>query len=223
MNWLFDRLPYERLGDFKFAHFLLAGLGVGFLIFVLYFFTLYNVNSEKYASLQTKKSQTEQKLVNYRNLIAEKDDVSTRLVSLQGQLDQEKNQIPKGKDIPGILRRAADIGNYLGLDILLFQVDKEKDKDYYKEIPIEIKIRGDFYKTSGFLDAMQNLLQLVDVSKYKMEITAVPIVRPKAALKVKNASLLPKTAEVLQTTINAKTYTYVEGAEEKAVSEEKKS
>ncbi|MFQ5444164.1 MAG: type 4a pilus biogenesis protein PilO, partial [Nitrospinales bacterium] len=163
MNWLFDRLPYDRLGDFKFAHFLLAGLGMGFLLFILYFFTLYNINNEKYTLLQTKKSQTEQKLVNYRNLIAEKDDVSTRLVTLQGQLDLEKKQIPKGKDIPGILRRAADIGNYLGLDILLFQVKKGKDMDYYKEIPIEIKVRGGFYNTSGFLDAMQNLLQLVDV------------------------------------------------------------
>ncbi|MFQ5671849.1 MAG: type 4a pilus biogenesis protein PilO [Nitrospinales bacterium] len=206
MEKLFDKLPYDKLSNIKFTHLLAGAFGLGVLLFVAFHLTLYGLLQIEFDSLQTKKSQTEDKLKNYRALIEKEDEMRAKLAAAQGELAQIKSQLPSRQEIVNFLRQVSEIGTSLGLNIVLIRSLPEETNDFYKETPIKIDVQGGFYKTMGFLDAVQNLLHLVNLTQMKIE-----------SIGPEGAKLKPLTTSSV-----AVAYSYVEGAEDRPATKPKK-
>ncbi len=205
---LFERLPYEFLEKIKFIHLLSASAAVGLLMFSVYFFTLYQDSKAELAKLQTQRTQTAQKLTNYKRLVAQKDSIAKNLARSTGRLDALKQQLPREKDMPGLLREVSGFGSERAtFDVTRFQLQEGKVEDYYKEIPVAITIRGSFWDTLDFLDKMQNRLQLVNFSDLRMNIQIDSSSAAEGEVATRRHALL--------TSITASTYTYIEGSEKK--------
>ena len=205
---ILDRLPYDLLEKVKFVHLLSGGVAIGVLMFTVYFFTLHKDASEELASLQKQRTQTAQKLENSKRLVAQKDSIAKSLARKTGRLESLKQQLPREKDMPGLLKEVSGFGSERAtFDITKFQLENGKVEDFYKEIPVAIQMRGTFWDTLDFLDKMQNRLQLVNFSDLKMDLQIV-----KSAKKDDESN---SQRHKLLTNITASTYAYIEGSEKK--------
>ena len=205
-----ERLPYDLLERVKYTHLLLASAAVGVLFFSVYFFTLHQVNHDELAQLQTKRTQMQQKLNNYKQLVAQKDSIAQTLTRSKGKLDAMKQQLPRAEDMPGLLKEVAGFGGDRGaFEVTHFQLEEGGVKDFYKKIPVAIQMSGSFWDTLDFLDKMQNRLQLVNVSDLKMSLQENRSSRSEESAESNGSSFKLKTKLV------ANTYAYIEGAEDK--------
>ncbi len=205
---IFERIPYEFLEKVKFFHLLSASAAIGLLLSAGYFFTLYQDAHKELSKLQTQRARTAQKLENYKILVAQKDPIAKNLARTTGRLEALKQQLPREKDMPGLLKEVSDFGSGRAtFDVTKFQLEDGKVEDYYKEIPVAIQMRGSFWDTLDFLDKMQNRLQLVNFSDLKMNLQVDVRARGNTDAALQRGALL--------TNVTASTYAYIEGSEKK--------
>jgi len=208
MDKIFDKLPYDLLDGVKLMQMLLMALGAGLAMGAIYFFTLYDATHTEIASLETKKTGLEKTLQANRELVAKKEFIANQLARTVGNLHAMKQQMPKEKEMPGLLKGTSGLAKTLGLDILLFQLQEGEIKDFYKDIPVNIEFRGGLWKTMDFFDGMQNLLRLVNFSDLIMDVRDVDILGPSGEVL--------RTVPMLHTKFTADTFSYIEGAEDNA-------
>jgi len=80
--------------------------------------------------------------------------------------------------------------------------------EFYKSIPMSVTINGSYYKTAGFFDSLQNLLRVVNVKKFEMNM------RPAVKLVInEDGEKERENVDTLQTIITADTFAYIEGSE----------
>lgn len=197
MDALFDKLPYEKLETVPVLHLMAGGFLGGALIFALLFFTLFTSIGEDQTALEGKKTQAENKLKEYEGLLADQGRVKRELVSKKGELVQYKNQMPSQNQLHDFMNQMAEIGSALNINVGLMKLQKPKENDFYMEFPIEMMVSGGFYKTTGYLAAVQNLLNMTHFSTYSLEMKS------------------EKEKGVLVTNSLAKAFTFIEGAEER--------
>jgi type IV pilus assembly protein PilO len=205
MEKFFDSLPYDNLTGVKLVHVISAVLGIGLVIGAAFYFTLYSATQEEIVKLEKKRGSLKITLKTYQRLVASKEEVTQALAMVAGNLDAMKSQLPKTSEMPDLLKRVADMGKSLGLQVLLFELNEGSVKDYYKEIPVSINFRGGIWKTLDFFDGMQNLLRLVDFEELEMDVKQVAILGGEGKAI--------KSVPMLHTQFTAKTFSYVEGAE----------
>ena len=111
-------------------------------------------------------------------------------------------KLPEKKEIPALLSSISQSGRDAGLDFLLFQPESEINKDFYAEIPVSIKILGNYHNVALFFDKVARLSRIVNIDDIKMTST--------------------KGNEELITSCKAVTYRFVEKQVEPTSSSKKK-
>jgi Tfp pilus assembly protein PilO len=208
LNKLFDKIPYETFSNFKPVHYIGIAAGLSLAIFGAMFFLVFSPNAEDKAQLDKQLADTEKKLERYLAEGAKKEAITKQVAALFGTLGEKKRQLPVAEEIPLLIHKIANIGNFLGVDIVSFKMDPATSEDFYKSIPVSMTINGDYYKTAGFFDSLQNLLRVVNVTTFEMRRRpAVKIVINEEGEKVR------ENVPTLQTEITANTFAYIEGSE----------
>jgi Tfp pilus assembly protein PilO len=208
LNKLFDKLPYETLANFKSSHYIGIAVGLFLIIFGAAYFLVFSPNAEEKAQLDKQLVDTEKKLERYLAEGAKKEAITKQVAALFGTLGEKKRQLPVAEEIPLLIHKIANIGDFLGVDIVSFKMDPATSEDFYKSIPVSMTINGDYYRTAGFFDSLQNLLRVVNVTTFEMKRRpAVKIIVNEEGEKVRD------NVETLQTQITANTFAYIEGSE----------
>ncbi|GAC1372552.1 MAG: type 4a pilus biogenesis protein PilO [Aquirhabdus sp.] len=140
--------------------------------------------------------QKQSLLTEYR----EKDSKLRNLQQYQAQVEQMEStfgqlllQLPKETEIPGLVEDINYTGVGSGLVFDNINVLGEQKKDFFIELPIVIKGRGDFHSFGAFVSALAALPRIVTIDNFEI-----------APLPGKSKSEVP----VLGLTINSKTYRY---------------
>lgn len=111
-------------------------------------------------------------------------------------------KLPEKKEIPALLSSISQSGRDAGLEFLLFQPEPEQNKDFYAEIPVSIKVTGNYHNVALFFDKVARLSRIVNIDNIKMAST--------------------KGNKTLLTSCKAVTYRFVETKPEKASPSKKK-
>ena len=208
LNKLFDKIPYDTFANFKPAHYLGMAAGLFLVIFGAMFFVVFSPNAEEKAQLDKKLADTEKTLVTYLAEGARKEAMTKQVAALFGTLGEKKRQLPLDEEIPLLIHKIADIGDFLGVDIVSFQLSPAINGEFYKSIPLSVTINGSFYKTAGFFDSLQNLLRVVKVNSFQMDM------RPAVKIVInEDGEKEQESVSSLQTKITANTFAYIEGSE----------
>jgi type IV pilus assembly protein PilO len=77
-------------------------------------------------------------------------------------------KLPEKKEIPALLSSVSQSGRDAGLEFLLFQPEPEKIKDFYAEIPVSIKVTGNYHNFALFFDKVARLSRIVNIDDIKM-------------------------------------------------------
>lgn len=214
MDHLFDKLPYDLLRKLSLSQLLGGAFGLGLALYVAFHLTLYSSMQDELTSIQNKRDQVNNTLKRYHALLGQKETINAELVVARGELAQLKRQMPRKEDMLDFIKQVAEIGETMGVEILLIKLQPEVEKDFFREIPVKIEIRGGFYKTAGFLKAIQNLLRLVDITHLKMRTKSFEIPLGRGESRVKTM-LLTSSVTVA--------YSYIEGSEDRAPTKEKET
>ena len=124
--------------------------------------------------------------------LGELDSISTRIPKLRQevrQLEAKKAQLPKlekelqelekllatalkllpeKEDIPSVLTEISSLGNEARLEFKSFQPQKERIKDFYVEIPVNLEFSGPFHNTLVFFDKVSKMARIVHIKDVTM-------------------------------------------------------
>lgn len=208
LNKIFDKIPYETFANFKPAHYIGMAAGFSLVIFGAMFFLVFSPNAEEKAELDKKLAETEKKLELYLAEGAKKEAITKQVAALFGTLGEKKRQLPLAEEIPLLIHKIADIGDFLGVDVVSFKLEPAVSADFYKSIPVSVTVNGSYYRTAGFFDSLQNLLRVVNVKSFEMNM------KPAVKLVVnEDGEKEQENVDTLQTEIKADTFAYIEGSE----------
>ena len=208
LNKLLDKIPYGTFANFTPAHYWGMGAALVVAIVAASYFLMLSPNIDEMAQLDKKIEDTEQKRDLYLTEGAKKEAITKEVAALSGTLVEKKRQLPLANEVPQLIHKIADIGEFLGLDIVSFKLEPAKKKDFYKSIPLSVTVAGSYYQTAGFFDSLQNLLRVVKVEKFKMDM------RPGFKMVTnEDGELEQEQIQILQTEISASTFAYIEGSE----------
>ena len=76
--------------------------------------------------------------------------------------------LPEKQEIPALLAGISEAGKVVGLEFLLFQPKAEIKKDFYAEIPVSIKVAGNYHNVGLFFDKVSTLPRIVNIKEIKM-------------------------------------------------------
>lgn len=101
--------------------------------------------------------------------------------------------LPEKEEIPTLLTGISKAGRTSGLNFILFQPKPEIKKDFYAEIPVAIKVIGDYHGVATFFEGVAGLNRIVNI---------------------RDVNMTPeKNGATLTTTCTAVTYKFIEDSE----------
>ena len=196
MNEIFDRImempPRQRV-------LMLVG-GVG-LIFFVYAYFLYWPRG---AAITAKEAQVDAKRVERDRkaaMVANLDQAKKEVTDLKAALKEAVAQLPDTKEIPDLLSNISAVGRDSGLEIAQFRQREEVLRDFYAEVPVEVRVRGTYFQVEGFFNEVSKLTRIVNVSDVGM----------------KSPSTMSDDPVRLETSLSATTFRFLDEAERERI------
>ena len=106
--------------------------------------------------------QRNQRIAN--NLDAYRADYNNLLV----QLEEALGELPLDKEIPVLLTKIAELAHEKGLDIVRFRPLAEVPKDFYAEVPVELRLAGSYHNAAMFFDAVSKMERIVNIKGLRL-------------------------------------------------------
>ena len=72
------------------------------------------------------------------------------------------------RKFPALLTKISDLGNNVGLEFKLFKPQAEVDKEFYRQLPIDIKVRGPYHNVANFFQSISALDRIVNIGDFTM-------------------------------------------------------
>ena len=177
---------------------ILAGIAV--VLIGLYWFLLYRGQAEKLTNKRAILTKKQQELNEQKMILANLPKFRAETEEMKVKRQQALKQLPNKKDIDKLLKDVSSNAIESGLEVLLFKPEKEVKKNFYAEIPVELKLSGSYHDLGLFYDKVAHFSRIVNITDIEID-------------KAKEID----GRNVLQASCTAKTYKFIEEqASEKA-------
>lgn len=147
------------------------------------------VKATEMTELRPRFENRQRKAANYEAYKAQLDEI---IQSFGAML----RQLPGKTEVPSLLVDISQTGLAAGLEEELFRPDDEQMKDFYAELPIQIRLTGTYHELARFVSDVAELPRIVTL--HNVELT----------------QRSDSTVGALTMDVTAKTYRYLEEGEE---------
>jgi type IV pilus assembly protein PilO len=124
------------------------------------------------------------------------EEYRRQLAAIEKTFGDLLRRLPDRAEVPELLVDVSQTGVANGLEFELFKPSLEMHRDFYAELPIEIRVVGDYLKFASFVSGLASLPRIVTVHEVKI----VP--------RVGDAAGKSGTAPLVMTAV-VKTYRYL--------------
>lgn len=164
-----NELDFRDIGNWPVAArvFIIIVL-IGALLFAAYWFH----HKEQLASLDKYKAEEKE----LKSTFEKKQNKAANLALYKEQLEQMKQsfgamlrQLPDKTEVADLLVDVSQTGLANGLEFELFKPGSEQPKEFYAELPIELKIIGDYHQFGGFVSGLAALPRIVTIHDVNIE------------------------------------------------------
>ena len=124
---------------------------------------------EKLDAKDQEYTKLEQDLNEKKRVAQDPKVFEAKLESVKRDLEIKRAQLPDKKEIPQLLTTISSLGKESGLSFLLFRPKPEVPKEFYAEIPVEIKVEGGYHEVASFFSRVGNLDRIVNITNVIME------------------------------------------------------
>jgi type IV pilus assembly protein PilO len=141
------------------------------VILGLYAYLVYLPTSAEIGKKKAEISKLETQLRELRTVANNMKRFQVESAKLREELELAMAQLPTSKEIPSLLANVSNLGKEAGLEFLLFRPAPEVSREFYAEIPVEIKVKGTYNEVAIFFDKVGKLPRIVNISGVSMEGT----------------------------------------------------
>ncbi|MDD2768447.1 MAG: type 4a pilus biogenesis protein PilO [Methylococcus sp.] len=127
------------------------------------------------------------------------DEYRLQLSDIEKTFGDLLRQLPDRTQVPDLLVDVSQTGLASGLEFELFKPGNEVSKDFYAELPIEIRVVGTYMEFGAFVSGLASLPRIVTVHNVKISSRAAD---------TGNGAKTPEASLVM--TALVKTYRYLE-------------
>ena len=152
----------------------------------------------------------ENKEVELRNTFAAKQSKAANLEAYKKQLEEMKQsfgamlrQLPNKTEVADLLVDVSQTGLASGLEFELFKPEAEVPREFYAELPIQLKVTGRYHEFGKFISGLAALPRIVTIHDIKIHE------RDKSTGDKKQ----PEEGRMLVLEATAKTYRYLDEEE----------
>lgn len=187
-------------------------VGAVVVLIGLYWFLFYKGHSEKLDAQRTILTKKQQELSEQKVILANLPKFRQETEEMKAKRQVALQELPNTKDIDKLLKDISYHAIESGLEILLFKPEKEIAKNFYAEIPVELKLSGTYHDFGLFFEKIANLSRIVNVADLEIQ-------------KINEKSKETSVRNLLEASCRAKTYKFIEqkaGGEAKENAKNKK-
>lgn len=166
----------------------IAAILVGVLYWQFFLKSEWAARSEARIELTRLKAEAAQT----RQIASQKPQLEQELKQLEAELARAVEQLPAEKEIPSLLKRVASLGRETDLDVALFKPGNPVAKEFYTEVPVQLKVLGSYHDLGTLFERLGRLERIVNV----------------ADLTIRPAGKDQKTGAGIQAEFGVVTYTY---------------
>lgn len=135
----------------------------------LYLYLIYWPNLDLLRQKKAEIGGLERQVRELRTVAANMKRFQEEAAKLREELKLAITQLPTSKEIPSLLSNISQMGKDSGLEFLLFKPTAEVSKEFYAEIPVEIKVKGTYNNVAIFFDKVGKLPRIVNISEVAMD------------------------------------------------------
>lgn len=143
-------------------------LGIASLAAGLFWWFIYVPHQKTVTEMEqrvsTLKVQYQRKEKQVANLPALRD----QLDQLENRMDQALERLPDRTEVAGLLLEVTQAGRSEGLTFELFKPGKQKEKEYYAALPVEVEVTGSYNAMGRFLAATASLERIVSMDNLRL-------------------------------------------------------
>ena len=145
---------------------ILAGI---ILVFAAgFYFLLYSTKHSELASKNSELKKLNKEIEKKKKAAKNLPKYLKEVADLKAKFKNSLTQLPDDKEIPNILYSITEVGKSSGLEFTSFKQEKNIRKNYYSEIPVTIKVNGDYHSVAFFFYQVSKMSRIVQFSKLKM-------------------------------------------------------
>jgi type IV pilus assembly protein PilO len=124
---------------------------------------------------------------------------------VKDKLQKLLGQMPEQKDVPNLLRQVSSLSHETGARIRYFEPKGVQAKEFYSELPFELRYSCGYHNMGYFFDGIRKLERIVHVTSFSLD-----------------AKTVSATKTILEGSCMAKTYVYVRSQQQTAKEAPKK-
>jgi type IV pilus assembly protein PilO len=162
----------ERLEGLPSLYRWLAIPGFVVLMAALYWYFLYQPYTEEMEALLEKINAKRQTVEKHKQIAVKLDAFQAQVSDLEARLYVLLRELPESREIPGMIRQISDVGVRTGLQISLIKPQPEQRKEFYAEIPIQVRVKGQYHAVGRFFDDLAHLERIISVNGIQIEATS---------------------------------------------------
>ena len=136
-------------------------LGGGYWFFV----------KDQYAALEKVKKEEQELRERYENKayqVANLEVFKTQMVEMEETFGALVRQLPSETEVPGLLEDITNTALGNGLDLEEVKLQGEVQRDFYSELPINIRVMGSYHELASFVSSIAGLPRIVTLHDLKI-------------------------------------------------------
>ncbi len=211
-----NELDFENIGSWPLA----ARLGAVVIVFAIvvgggfYYFTQDTI--AQLESVQAKEQPLKDEFKRKQGKAANLEAYKKQMLEMEKSFGSMLKQLPQKTEVADLLVEISQTGLSNNLEFSLFKPSGEVRKEFYAELPVNIKVTGTYHDFGGFATGIAALPRIVTIHNVNM----TPV-KSKAKEKNNSTETYDKDSK-LTISLVAKTYRYLDQDEISSTRKKKK-
>jgi type IV pilus assembly protein PilO len=97
------------------------------------------------------------------------EKIAQTQASIQDQFDAALKLLPNEKEIPDLVTKITALGADAGLDLRVFTPKSDRKKEFYKEIPISLRLKGTYHNVAIFFEKVGRMERIMNIQNVNMK------------------------------------------------------
>jgi len=153
-------------------------VAVGVTVIVLVFlFTRFSPTARRVSLLKKQVGEMDEKIKSLRESIQIEDEerineikeLISRYYELKKLYNSSGGSVPSEPDLSGFIDQLLDVGKRSGVEFVRITSNALKDYKFYREVPLEVEVKGSFNEIEGFMRGVENMRRLLKISVFRLE------------------------------------------------------
>ncbi len=134
-----------------------------------YYYFIYMPKHKELKQVKATYEAQQKKLANYKKEASQLLKMEKKMAAKQAEFNAAMKALPDKRELPSLLTGISRAGSDAGLAFHLFKPDSERNRTFYKEIPVSIEVVGRYHQLTDFFFQVTRLNRIVNIRNVEVK------------------------------------------------------